>query len=115
MRQHLRLIPFIGFLLILPALPATPDGPSSVRPVLLASGGATISVREALDITDRYTADKKLDLSGQYIVSVSLQVESRNGRYWFVQWSVKNGRPKGTQYNLKIFMDGTVAPAPADK
>jgi hypothetical protein len=72
-------------------------------------------VREALDITDRYAADQKLDLSGQYIVSASLRVEGGNVRHWLVQWSLKNGRPKGTQYNLKIFMDGTVVPAPADK
>ena len=102
-----RIIPVLVFLLVplavlavnLPQLPTTSASPS-------------LSIREALEIAERYVKDHTINLPEQYIGSAVLlfDAESRKQLYWHIQWRWSMPRIGG-EYGLRVYMDGSVEEA----
>jgi hypothetical protein len=77
--------------------------PSQVTPFRPA-----LALCKALDLAEKYAAEKGIDLSGQYVHSVQLQYDQeKRSHCWRIQWMWS--RPAlGGEFGLKIYMDGTV-------
>jgi len=81
-------------------LPTKPDPRGSLGPDL--------ALREALDLADKYVAARGIDLTGQYLQSVTLRYdESARALYWHLQWMWRQPR-LGMEYGLHVYMDGKI-------
>jgi hypothetical protein len=80
----------------------------------LGDSRPTLSVCDAVRTAESFVADRRSDLSGQYIHSVILSYDEKDaarGRYWRVQWM--HARPAlGGEYGLRVYQDGSVRPDP---
>lgn len=76
-----------------------------------------ISIKEALQLTERYIVDNKLIITGQYINSIQLEYDNgykqypdgkkRIGQYWYIHWRWSKPR-LGGEHSMRIFMDGEI-------
>ena len=89
----------IGTLLFSPAF-ASESAPPSAPP---------LAIEKVLPLAQKFLQERKPDLSGQYIASISLQYDAAaKTRYWLVQW--RHVLPRlGMEYGLRVGMDGKVA------
>lgn len=76
-------------------------------------GVPALAARKAVELAERFVADRKVDLSDQHIGAVTLNfdMESRSrGLYWLVQW--QGNMPRlGGEYGLRVYMDGRIMEA----
>jgi hypothetical protein len=69
-----------------------------------------ISLSQALESASRYVTEHRIDLSGQFLQSITLQFEAageHRGHYWLVQWAWSQPR-LGGEFSLRLYMDGTI-------
>jgi hypothetical protein len=70
----------------------------------------TIPIEEALRMALQHVKEGKIDTTGQYVRSVTLQHDAGNKPgepYWFVQWAWVQPR-MGGEMGVMVYMDGTI-------
>lgn len=89
-------------------------GPSSGEPESVPAFRPEMTASTALELAERYIAEHRVDVSAQYVRSVTLVFDDKQTpamHYWHVQWAW--ARPRlGGEYGLRVYMDGTVQPTP---
>lgn len=99
MKRRLLIVVALGIFAASPALAG------NVR----AAGAPSLGIDKVLPLAKEFLKDKKLNLTGRYISSVTLQYDATaKTRYWLVQWQGEQPR-LGMEYGLRVGMDGKVS------
>lgn len=73
-----------------------------------------LSICQAVDLASRYIIEHKVDVSKQYIHSITLMYDNKEkskGYYWRIQWMWL--RPAiGGEYAVRVYLDGKIVPEP---
>ncbi|MFH1145175.1 MAG: hypothetical protein V1774_11580 [Candidatus Eisenbacteria bacterium] len=96
----------------LPPAEFRPDAPDSTPTARDLGTAPALSLMRALEIGETYLARERIDLTGQYLHSISLRYDERARLlYWHLQWMWAQPR-LGGEFGLRVTMNGDVIPAP---
>lgn len=71
-----------------------------------------VSLKDAVQVAERYVAEKMIDVSHHYLASVRIQSDTHGRLHWDAQWMQTDKSFKGRWFIVRVEMEKTATLIP---